>query len=281
MTIKIIAMKPNEQSLRERAKALGLHGLVKNWPVGEEAISIEALLAWEEKERAHRSLERRIAAAKLDRFKTLEDFDWKWPKQVDRAAYEDLLSLEFVKDATNIIFIGPNGVGKTLLMCNLAYQALYAGYRVIFNTANQILNELASIDSDSYLRRRFRYYASVDLLCLDELGYMSYNSPRHADLFFELINRRYEKRSTIITTNKQFTQWGEIFGSMGSMVSTVDRLVHHSVVMAIEGDSYRLKEANERAAANKNKGTVTNTQIVSATKPAMQQKQKTALKVRK
>ena len=157
------------------------------------------------------------------------------------------MSLEFLREAANVVLVGPNGVGKTMVAQNIAHQALIDGYTVLFTSAGQMLGDMAALDSDSALRSRLRYYAAPDFLCVDEVGYLSYSN-RHADLLFELISRRYESKSTLITTNKAFTEWNEVFPNAGCVVSLVDRLVHHAEVIAIEGESYRLKQANERAA---------------------------------
>jgi DNA replication protein DnaC len=236
---------PNE-SLRLRAKALHLNGLLAHWPEVDGADWIAPLLQWEEEERAHRSLQRRIHQARLGHFKPMADFDWSWPKRIDRNVIEELMSLAFLAEAINIVFIGPNGVGKSMLAQNLAYQALINGHTVLFNSASHMLGELAALDSDAALRRRLRHYASPDVLVIDEVGYLSYSN-RHADLLFELINRRYQNRSTLVTTNKPFAEWSEVFPNAACVVSLVDRLVHRAEVVSIEGDSYRFKEARERA----------------------------------
>jgi DNA replication protein DnaC len=144
---------------------------------------------------------------------------------------------------------GPNGVGKTMLAKNIAYQALIAGHTVLCTVAGQLLGDLTASESDAAVRRRLRQYSAPDVLVIDEIGYLSYSN-RHADLLFELLNRRYERKSTIVTTNKPFAQWQEVFPSAGCVVSLVDRLVHRSEVIAIEGKSYRLKEAEERSERN-------------------------------
>lgn len=242
----------NLESLRLRAKALQLHGLLAHWSDIATANWVESLLQWEEEERARRSLERRLRDAHIGRFKPLCDFDWVWPKRCDRAAVEELISLDFLKDATNIVLAGPNGVGKSTLARNIAHQALVNGHTVLFTTAGQLLGELAALDSDSALRRRLRHYAAPTLLAIDEVGYLSYSN-RHADLLFELISRRYESKSTLVTTNRPFAEWSEVFPNAACVVSLVDRLVHNAEIISIEGESYRLKEARERSEARAKK----------------------------
>lgn len=232
--------------LRQRAQALRLHGLLAHWTEVAHAPWLAELIDWEEQERARRSLQRRLAAAHIGQFKPLVDFDWSWPKRCDRAAIEELMTLQFMQEATNAILVGPNGVGKSTLARNLAHQALVHGYSVLFVAAGQLLGDLAALDSDSALRRRLRHYAAADLICIDEIGYLSYSN-RHADLLFELISRRYEHKSTLLTTNKSFSAWHEVFPNAACVVSLIDRLVHNAEVVVIEGESYRLKEARERA----------------------------------
>ena len=133
-----------------------------------------------------------------------------------------------------------------MLARNLAHQALIHGHTVLFTTAGHLLGDLAALDSDSTLRRRLRHYASPDFLLIDEVGYLSYSN-RHADLLFELISRRYESKSTLVTTNRNFADWHEVFPNATCVVSLVDRLLHHAEVINIDGQSYRLKDAQERA----------------------------------
>lgn len=236
----------NPEALRQRAQALRLHGLLAHWPESATAAWVEPLLQWEEDERSRRSLKRRLQDAHIGRFKPLCDFDWHWPRRCDRAAVEALMSLDFLKESANAVLLGPNGVGKSMLAKNLAHQALIHGHTVLFTTAGQLLGDLAALDSDSALRRRLRHYAAPDLLAIDEVGYLSYSN-RHADLLFELISRRYETKSTLVTTNRPFAEWSEVFPNAACVVSLVDRLVHNAEVIAIDGDSYRLKEAKERS----------------------------------
>ena len=236
--------------LRQRAKALRLYGLLAHWNEIAETSWLQTLIQWEEEEHIRRSLERRLKTARLGRFKALDEFDWNWPTRCDRGAIEATLMLDFMQEAANVILIGPNGIGKTMIAKNIAYQALIAGHTVLYTVAGQLLGDLTATESDAVLRRRLRKYSAPDVLLVDEIGYLSYSN-RHADLLFELLNRRYEKKSTIVTTNKPFAQWQEVFPSAGCVVSLVDRLVHRSEVIAIEGKSYRLKEAEERSERNK------------------------------
>lgn len=233
-------------SLMERAKALKLYGLLAHCDEVLDADWIEPLIRWEEEERARRGLQRRLSNARLGRFKPLADFDWHWPKQCDRFGIEELMRLTFLAEPANAVLIGPNGVGKSTIARNIAHQAVLAGHSVLFTNAAAMLNELAAQDGDNALRRRLALYARPKRLVIDEIGYLSYSN-RHADLLFEIVSRRYEEKSTLITTNKPFAEWNQVFPNASCVVSLVDRLVHHAEIIAIEGESYRLKEAKERA----------------------------------
>jgi DNA replication protein DnaC len=208
---------------------------------------LQQLIDWERNERQQRSLERRLTNAKLGRFKSLNEFDWQWPDKIDQAAVQALMSLDFIKEKSNVILMGSNGVGKSTIAQNLGHQAVMAGHTVLFTTASNMLNDLAAQDGDNALRRRFKHYARPKLLIVDEVGYLAYSN-RHADLLFEIISRRYEQSSTIVTTNRPFSEWNDVFPNAACVVSLIDRLVHHSEVIAIEGKSYRMKEAKEQAA---------------------------------
>ena len=232
---------------RQRAAVLQLHGILAHWAECAEQPWLEPMLGWEETERSRRSLQRRLSYAHIGRFKPLADFDWSWPQHCDQRAIAELMTLAFLETATNAILVGASGLGKTMIAQNIAHQAVVHGHTVLFASAGQLLGDLAGLDSDSALRTRLRRYAAPDLLVIDEVGYLSYSN-RHADLLFELINRRHEKKSTLITTNKAFSEWLEVFPNASCVVAMIDRLVHHAEIISIKGESYRRKEAQARAA---------------------------------
>ena len=151
-----------------------------------------------------------MGSAHLGKFKALADFDWSWPAECDRAAITNLMTLDFIASATNVILVGPNGVGKSTLAQNLVHHAVLSGHTARFVTAAKMLNDLAAQDGASALERRLRHYARPELLVIDELGYLAYGN-RHADLLFEIVNRRYERHPIVITTNRPFGEWGDVF----------------------------------------------------------------------
>jgi DNA replication protein DnaC len=235
---------------RDRARRLGLYGLLVHWDEFEGQSWLPRLLAIEDAERSRRSLERRIHNARIGAFKPMADFDWSWPKKIHRATIDELFALQFIEEGANVVLLGPNGVGKSMIAKNLAYQAVLHGHTARFTPASDMLNDLAAQQTSGSLTRRLRRYCNPMLLCVDEVGYLSYDN-RYADLFFEVVTRRYEQRSIVLTTNKPFSEWSEIFPNAACVVTLVDRLVHRSEIAQIEGDSYRLKEAKERAASKR------------------------------
>lgn len=240
--------------LRARAGALKLHGLLAHWDElgATEWPWINQWLAWEEQERQRRGLDARLRKAQVGRFKPLADFDWEWPSKIDRATVCELMSLEFIEQATNIILVGTNGLGKSTVARNLTHQAALQGHSSLFVSAAQMLGDLAAQETDRALHRRIKHYVKPTLLAIDEVGYLSYGN-RQADLLFEIISQRYEKKPTLVTTNRPFSEWNEVFPNAACVVSLVDRLVHHSEVIVLEGESYRMKEARERAQRKRGK----------------------------
>jgi DNA replication protein DnaC len=246
--MKIMVNKQPNDPLADRARCLGLHGLLAHWSELCEQSWIETLIGYEEAERGRRSLERRVRNSKIGRFKPIADFDWDWPEVIDRPLIEELLKLDFLAEAANVILVGSNGLGKTMIAQNIAHQALMSGNTVLCTTASAMLNDLATQDSSAALARRLRRYITPSLLMVDEVGYLSYDS-RAGDLLFEVVSRRHHHhRSVILTTNKAFKEWNEVFPNSSSVTALVDRLTHRVEIVKIEGESYRAKEAEERAA---------------------------------
>lgn len=235
--------------LKARLKTLGLFGLISCWDQIADKPWLREVLAIEERERQKRSLERRLRSAKLASFKPMADFDWTWPKRADREAIDELFTLGFLKTGHNAVLVGPNGVGKTMILKNVAHQAVVRGHTVQFSTASDMLADLAGQESSVALARRLRRYTVPHLLCVDEVGYLSYDN-RYADLLFEVVTRRYDQeKPLVLSTNKGFSEWSEVFPHAACVVTLVDRLIHRAEVIEIEADSYRLKEAKELSAA--------------------------------
>jgi DNA replication protein DnaC len=232
--------------LQEHAATLRLWGLLAHWAEVDPDLR-NRLCDSHAIELRNRSLERRVDHARVGRFKPMADFDWSWPEAIDREGIEELFSLDFMKDAANVILIGPNGVGKTMIARNLAYQALLDGHTVRFVTASAMLADLAAQECSRTRHQRLQHYTAPALLAIDELGYLSYDN-RYADLLYEVISARYLKRSTIVTTNRPFSEWPEVFPNAACVVTLVDRLTNYSDVAEIKGPSFRLKEARERSA---------------------------------
>jgi len=241
---------PDFDALRKRLRALALYGLA----IQDDALLtepwVQRVIEIEDRERKRRSLERRFTNARIGAFKSIADFDWQWPKEIDRKLIDELFSLTFISDAANVVLLGPNGIGKTMIAKNLVHHAVTSGYTARFTMASDMLHELAAQDSGASLARRLRRFTSPQILVIDEVGYLNYNN-RYADLLFEVVTRRYLQRPIILTTNKPFGEWADVFSSAACVVTLVDRLIHRSELVSLDGQSYRLKEAKERAAKRK------------------------------
>ncbi|MBM3779969.1 MAG: AAA family ATPase [Acidimicrobiia bacterium] len=212
-------------------------------------VLLEQLSALEISDRSRRSLERRLALSGIKRFKPMADFDWDWPAKVEREVIERALTLDFIKEGRNVVMIGNNGLGKTMIAKNLCHAAILAGHSVLFRSAAAIIEDLQG-PSPEVRRRKLRTYANFGLVCIDEVGYLSFDD-RAADLLYEVINRRYERRSVVVTTNKAFKDWPDVFPNASCIVTMVDRLTHHADVTVLEGKSFRLRESELEAEARR------------------------------
>jgi DNA replication protein DnaC len=212
---------------------------------------LEEIARSEAADQARRSLERRLAQARLGRFKPMADFDWHWPKKIDRPLIERAFTLDFLSEARNLILVGANGLGKTMIAKNIAHAAVLASHSVVFRTVSDLLADLDG-DSPGLRRRKFRFYARPTLLCLDEVGYLAYD-PHAADLLYEVVNRRYERNSLLLTTNRAFKDWNSVFPNATCIATLLDRLTHHADVTIIEGQSYRVRESEQEAASRRKK----------------------------
>lgn len=182
-----------------------------------------------------------IQIAHFPAVKTLDDFDFKFQPSVDQKLVRELALSRYVANAENVLVFGPPGVGKTHLAIGLGRAAVEAGYTVLFTSATALLGALSKAETEGQLAERLAFYAKPKLLVVDELGYLPFEK-RSAHLFFQLIARRYEKGAMIITTNQVVTQWGTVFGDEVLAAAILDRLLHHSFTLMIQGESYRLKQ---------------------------------------
>lgn len=236
------------EALKQRLRRLNLYGLLAHLEEMATEPWLLRVLEIEESERLQRSFKRRQNNARLGTFKPMADFDYDWPKELDRALLEELFTFAFLEQAANVVIVGPNGLGKSMIARNLLHQAVLRGYTARFTAASDMLHDLAAQDSSTQLARRLRRYTTPALLGVDEVGYLAYDT-RYADLLFEVITRRYQlRRPLVLTTNKTFSEWNQVFPNATCVVALVDRLVHRSEILSIDGESYRLKEARERAA---------------------------------
>jgi DNA replication protein DnaC len=203
---------------------------------------LRRLIEGEHQRRHDRAIARRIAAARFPVLKTLDQFNWSWPKKINRAQVQHLFSLGFLKDNTCVVFVGGVGLGKSHLALALGHTACLQGHSVLFTTAVEAINTLVAAQAQYQLKAELKKFLTPTILVMDELGYLPIDKTG-ADLLFQIISGRYEKGSTIITTNQAYKHWLRIFNNDATITSAVlDRLLHHAETVVIEGKSYRLKD---------------------------------------
>jgi DNA replication protein DnaC len=198
------------------------------------------LLRIEEAGKKERLKERNIKAAHFENIKTLENFDFNFHKNLNKQKIKDLATLSFLEKKENIIFIGPPGVGKSHIATSIGIKACEIGKKVLYVTASELIDELFEAYKNGTFKIKFKKLSKIDLLIIDELGYFKMDKEKES-IFFQLIRHRYEKSSLIITTNLPLGKWDEIFTSKLAATAVLDRLVHHSHIISITGDSYRVK----------------------------------------
>lgn len=211
----------------------------KRW---SPVVLLEQLAKAELDARMRHRVERRLRDARLGRFKPMADWEWDWPKSIHRPTVERVMTLDFLTKRENVIFVAAHGLGKTMLAKNLVHQAILAGHSARFLTASDLILDLTSQETARALQRRLRTYLRPSVIAIDEIGYLAYDA-HAADLLFQVVSRRYEQKSIIVTTNLPFKQWDTVFPNASCAVALIDRLTHHAEIISIEGESYRKREA--------------------------------------
>lgn len=231
------------KSLRLYKMAERLEGVLEEASKGEwsYADTIGRLVEEQALAKRDRGIQMRTALARFPYLKTLESFDFKFQPSIDQKRIKELGLCHFIEHGENVIFLGPPGVGKTHLAIALGIKAIQAGYPVLFSSAQNLLGNLGKAYQEGRLEEKLKAYGMAKLLIVDEIGYIPIERSG-ANLFFQLVSRRYEKGAMILTSNQSFTKWGEVFGDPVIATAILDRLLHHSVVLNIKGESYRLRE---------------------------------------
>jgi len=227
---------------RQHYQALAEQALKEHWTPTDYWAH---LLEGECHRRRENRIQRRIQAARFPVLKTLETFNWSWPKKIDRVHIQDRFRLAFLETQSNVIFLGGVGLGKTHLATALAHQACLEGHRVLWASTVDMINTLIAAQAGQHLKPELKKYLAPRLLVLDEVGYRPIDK-QGADLLFQVISGRYERGAICLTTNKPFKQWATIFNNDATMASAIlDRLLHHGEPVVIEGKSYRMKDRIE------------------------------------
>ena len=233
--LKLPFMREHHQDLAQQASK-------KHW---SHVDYLEKLSDGETALRRDRSIQRRIRIARFPVVKTLDQYSWTWPKNINRLQVQNLFRLQFVENKSNVIFLGGVGLGKTHLATALGYSACLKGYTVLFATAIDVINTLSAAQAAGRIKQELKKYTRPSLLVIDELGFLPIDKAG-ADLLFQVISLRYEQGAMVITSNRVFQDWPEIFNNDSTLTSAIlDRLLHHAEPIVIEGKSYRMKDKIE------------------------------------
>jgi DNA replication protein DnaC len=228
--------------IREHVEEFARHAAQRHW---SHVDFLAHLVEGEAAQRQDRARQRRIEQARFPVHKTLEQFDFTWPTQINRLQVQNLFRLKFIEDNANVILVGAVGLGKSHLAIALGFAACLAGFRVRFATAVDVVNTLWAAGKAGRFVQELKNYTRPDLLVMDELGYLPIDQ-HGADLLFQIISRRYERGAIVLTTNKVFKHWPSIFNNDSGLTSAIlDRLLHHAETVVIEGQSYRMKDRIE------------------------------------
>jgi DNA replication protein DnaC len=234
-TLKLVAVA-------EHYAAMASEAAQKQWP---HVDYLARLIEGEAQRRQELAIQRRMAAARFPCLKTLDQFDWNWPKKINRTQVQNLFRLAFLPDKGNVVFMGGVGLGKSHLACALGHAACLAGHSVLFTTAVDIINTLTAAQAAYRLKAELKRLLAPRILCIDEVGYLPIDKTG-ADLLFQVISQRYERGSIVLTTNQPYKHWAKIFNNDSTLTSAVlDRLLHHAETVIIEGKSYRMKDQIE------------------------------------
>jgi DNA replication protein DnaC len=234
-SLKLAYVLEHFESLLQQAGA-------EQWP---HVDYLARLIEGEAHQREDRSILRRVGLARFPVLKTLDTFDWGWPKKINRPQIQNLFHLRFIEDKANVIFISNVGLGKSHLSIALGHSACLRGFSVLFTTAVDIINSLSAAQAHGNLKRELHKYLQPRLLIVDELGYLPIDK-HGADLLFQVISGRYERGAIIITSNRAYKHWPEIFNNDSTLTSALlDRLLHHAETALIDGKSYRMKDQIE------------------------------------
>jgi DNA replication protein DnaC len=246
----------NENDILELAKTLRLHAIQAHWheiaKSDEQKALIRNLLLWENQERERRRLDACVRKNGIKAVSPMSGFDWTWPTKINREQIEDLFNLSFLTEHVNVVMIGSAGLGKTMIAQNLVDLASRKGHSALFVESSHLMGELVAETTRRGLESALAKYTKPKLLAIDELGYLAYDT-RFADLLFQLIHRRTKNSSTIITTNRAFGEWREVFPNAASVTALIDRIIERCEVIQIEGESFRQKRFQERLQVKKTK----------------------------